>query len=191
VQPISPLPFLAVGLGIFALLGLGALYFHRLNRRLAARVLDWMKEGASPAEAQARLAASGIDAQYAADLVRKTVRRAAFDEANLLFDEGASEDEVVNHLVKGGFDAEAASDIVGAASLSRGLRRWPLLSIAAGLALLILGLAVGLFGLVLRDGNRTGRFVTFPYAGSITITIGTCIAGVGCTILYGRFTRSG
>jgi hypothetical protein len=191
VQPISPLPFLAVGLGIFALLGLGALYFRRLNRRLSAQVIGWMKEGASPAEAQGRLAAGGIDAEYAANLVRKTIHRAAFDEANLLFDEGASEEEVVNHLVKGGFDPEAASDVVGAASFNRALRRRPLLSVAAGLTLLILGLAVGFFGLVLRDGNRTGRFVTFPFAGLITITAGICIAGVGCSILWGRFTRSG
>lgn len=191
MQPVSPLPFLAVGLGIFALLGLGALYFHRLNKRLAVEAVAWFRKGASPDEVRQMLVARGIDAQYAADFVQKTLRRAAFDESKALYDEGASEAEVVNHLIKSGLSPEAAEGAAGAASFSRAMRRWPLLSVVAGVALVGLGAVVAFLGLILRDGNRTGRFVTFPYAGGATIVVGTCVASIGCVILYGRFTRTG
>ena len=80
------------------------------------------------------LVAKGIDAQYAADVVRKTIRRSAFAEAATMLDEGTADEQVRDHLIKGGLDAEAAGEIVGAAALSRTFRRWPILSVLAGLA---------------------------------------------------------
>ncbi len=187
---VSPLPFLAVGLGILGLLGLGALYFRRLGGRLSAQAVEWFGKGASPAEVQEMLVAKGIDPQYAADVVRKTIRRSAFAEAAAMLDEGAAEPEIRAHLIKAGLDAEAAGEIVGAAALSQRFRRWPILSVVAGLALVGGGVALGFFGLVLRDGNRSGKFVTFPYAGTTAMVAGCCAAGVGCMILWGRFTKT-
>jgi hypothetical protein len=187
---VSPLPFLAVGLGILGVLGLGALYFHRLNGRLSAQAVEWFRKGASPAEVQQMLAAKGIDAQYAANLVQKTIRRSAFAEAAVMLHEGTAEADIRAHLIKAGLDAEAAGEIVGAAALSRMFRRWPILSVVAGLALVGGGFALGLFGLVLRDGNGSGKFVTFPYAGTTAMVSGCCVAGVGCIILWGRFTKT-
>lgn len=188
---VSPLPFLAVGLGILGLLGLGALYYRRLNARLGVEILAWLRKGATLAEAQATLAARGIDAEYAADLVGKTIRRAAFVEAAAMLGEGATDAEVRDHLVKSGLDREAADEVVGAAVFRQTLRRWPLLSVMAGLTLALGGVALAFFGLILRDGNRTGRWVTFPYAGGTAMVAGVCVAGIGCTILYGRFLRTG
>ncbi len=184
---VSPLPFLAVGLSIFALLGLGALYFHRLNSRLMAQTVEWFRKGASPAEVQQMLAAKGIDPPYATNVVRKTIRRSAFAEATVMLDDGVAEAEVRAHLTKAGLDAEAAGEIVGTAALGRRFRQWPILSVVAGVALVLGGVALGFFGLVLRDGNRSGRFVTFPYSGTTAMVAGCCVAGVGCMILRGRF----
>ena len=42
-----------------------------------------------------------------------------------------------------------------------------------------LGVVIGLIGAVLYWGNMSGTFVTFPYAGYITIAIGGAIGAAG------------
>jgi hypothetical protein len=37
-------------------------------------------------------------------------------------------------------------------------------------------------GLVLRDGNLSGRFVTFPFAGGLTITVGIFLLVIGLVL---------
>jgi hypothetical protein len=136
------------------------------------------------------LVAKRIDPQYAANVVRKTIRRSAFAEAVAMLGEGVAEPEVRADLLKGGIDRETVDDAIGAAALSLTFRRYPILSVVAGLALVAGGVGLGFFGFFLRDGNRTGKFVTFPFAGQTAFVIGCCIAGVGCVILWGRFTRT-
>jgi hypothetical protein len=46
-------------------------------------------------------------------------------------------------------------------------------------ALIGIGAVIGLLGAVLYWGNMSGTFVTFPYAGYITIAIGAAIGGAG------------
>jgi hypothetical protein len=104
--------------------------------------------------------------------------------------EGVAEPEVRADLLKGGIDRETVDDAIGAAALSLMFRRYPILSVVAGLALVAGGVGLGFFGFFLRDGNQTGKFVTFPFAGQTAFVIGCCIAGVGCVILWGRFTRT-
>ncbi|HEY2154723.1 MAG TPA: hypothetical protein VGH33_03775, partial [Isosphaeraceae bacterium] len=161
-----------------------------LNRRLSGEVVEWFHKGASPAEAQQMLAAKGIDPQFAANVVRKTIRRSAFAAATAMLADGVAEPEVRADLLKGGLDGETVDDAIGAAALSLKFRRHPILSVVAGLALVVGGAALGFFGFFLRDGNRTGRFVTFPFAGQTAFVAGSCAAGVGCMILWGRFTRT-
>jgi hypothetical protein len=46
-------------------------------------------------------------------------------------------------------------------------------------ALIGIGAVIGLLGAFLYWGNMSGTFVSFPYAGYITIAIGAAIGGAG------------
>jgi hypothetical protein len=48
-----------------------------------------------------------------------------------------------------------------------------------GLVLMVLGVAAVLGGVVLYFGNKSGRLVTFPFAGGFTILVGLGVMAVG------------
>ena len=53
-----------------------------------------------------------------------------------------------------------------------------------------LGVAVAFGGLVLWDGNLSGRFVTFPFAGGLTIMAGVFRLVLGIVLTVVPFTKA-
>jgi len=50
---------------------------------------------------------------------------------------------------------------------------------AAGILALLVGAAVVMVGLVLYEGNRSGVFPTFPFAGGLTMLLGASLMAAG------------
>ena len=69
-------------------------------------------------------------------------------------------------------------------------KRHPVASVMLGLTLMPLGVAVAFGGLVLRDGNLSGRFVTFPFAGAITIMAGVFLLVIGLALTVVPFMKT-
>ncbi|GAC1475915.1 MAG: hypothetical protein NVSMB9_29340 [Isosphaeraceae bacterium] len=187
-SPLIPLAIAGVAFTLLALFWAGNLV---LSRRASARIAALFGKGASPAEVARQLAAEGFDLKHAAKLVLKTLRRAEVARASALLEAGASEKDAQGGLMATGADAKVAQDLVAEAVLRRWLRRHPILFGVAGLALFTLGVAVIFGGLILRDGNLSGRFVTFPFAGGLTIMAGTFIVVFGSLPLYFLLKRVG
>lgn len=53
----------------------------------------------------------------------------------------------------------------------------------AGILLILLGMAVLIASLIIRDGNITGRMPTFPFAGMLTKLVGVMVFAVGMFLL--------
>jgi hypothetical protein len=56
-------------------------------------------------------------------------------------------------------------------------------SALAGMVLVVLGMAVLIASLILRDGNLTGEMPTFPFAGLLARVVGTLVMVVGMVLL--------
>jgi hypothetical protein len=69
-------------------------------------------------------------------------------------------------------------------------RRHPVVSVVLGLVLVPLGAAVTFGGMVLRDGNLSGRFVTFPFAGGFTMMAGVFLLVIGIVLTVVPFTKA-
>jgi hypothetical protein len=59
------------------------------------------------------------------------------------------------------------------------VQRHPVTSVLLGVPMMAFGVGVSFGGLVLRDGNLSGRFVTFPFAGALTIMAGVFLLVIG------------
>ena len=148
----------------------------------AARCLE---RGESPAGLEQKLLASGLPPQEAAALARDAVaQRVPYTTARELLDHGAGVLDVRRKLVESGLVPKAAAAVVEAVQRQRSGAvkgelvyvdgdegRWP--------GLVILGVVVVGIGVFLLLGNMSGRFPTFPFAGFITMTIGSMIIGAG------------
>jgi hypothetical protein len=80
--------------------------------------------------------------------------------------------------------------VVGEASFFRWCHRWSIPIGAAGLLLFAAGIALIFTGMILRDGNLSGRFVTFPFAGGLTIAVGIAVLSIGAVFLAGVFRKT-
>ena len=60
-----------------------------------------------------------------------------------------------------------------------------------GLALMAAGVAIVLGGFVLYFGNKSGRLVTFPFAGGLTILVGGLLLVVSVFLDWGRVEIGG
>jgi hypothetical protein len=143
----------------------------------------------SQRQAQEQLVAEGVDPQVAAKGIREASEEAAVTSAAEMLRRGASEKEVQEFLAARGLDAKAAADVVHDLAHPSWVRRHPILSVILGPLVLALGGGVIFAGLVLRDGNRTGRFVTFPFAGGLTISAGTVVILVGLVLTVVPFMK--
>jgi hypothetical protein len=70
------------------------------------------------------------------------------------------------------------------------VQRHPIVSVVLGVPLMALGAGVVFAGLILRDGNTSGRFVTFPFAGGLTIVAGAFLLVIGLVLTVVPFLRS-
>lgn len=184
---VSPLPFLAIGL----LAASGVAFFvvigHILKKRMTARTAELLRKGASPEQAFRQLIAEGYDPELSAKVVEKTIRRSQVERASGLLEKGLSAQEAQKALMSTGLDVGRAEQIAREAAFFRTCRRWRFVLLPAGVLLLFAGAAVILLGMLLRSGNTSGKFVTFPFAGGLTILLGTMILVVGLVMLSGVF----
>jgi hypothetical protein len=187
---ISPLPFLAVGLLAAAGVAFFVVCGQILKKRMTARAVELLGKGASPAQATQQLAHEGYDSSLSAQVVEKAIHRAEIDHATALLEKGASDDEARNELIATGMAPQKAKDVVSEASFFRWCHRWSIPIGVAGLLLFASGVALIFTGLILRDGNRTGRFVTFPFAGGLTVMVGVGVLSIGCVLLAGVFRKT-
>jgi hypothetical protein len=190
---VPPTFWIALGVAGIALILLGflAVAGSAAAKQDFARVSVLFAKGASPENAAEQLVAEGTDPAQAAKMVTAALRRFTAARIGAMLDEGMSAKDVEKVIVGEGIDEESTRDLIGHTMLTRRFRRRPLVSAMGGLILAIIGVAVMLVGLVLRDGNRTGRFVTFPFAGTLTIGLGMIPLCFGCMALYFLFKRPG
>jgi hypothetical protein len=59
---------------------------------------------------------------------------------------------------------------------------------AAGITMVLVGIAVVMAGFVLYAGNKSGRFPTFPFAGGLTMVLGAALMAGGVTLAGRRAT---
>jgi hypothetical protein len=187
---ISPLPFLAVGLLAAAGVAFFVVCGQILKKQMTARAVELLGKGASPTQATQQLIHERFDPSLSAQIVEKAIHRAEIDHATALLQNGASVDEAQNKLMATGMTPQKAKDVVGEAAFFRWCHRWSIPIGVAGLFLVASGVALIFTGLILRDGNRTGRFVTFPYAGGLTIAVGIAVLSIGCVLLVGVFKKT-
>jgi hypothetical protein len=187
---ISPLPFLAVGLLAAAGVAFFVVCGQILKKQMTARAVELLGKGASPTQATQQLIHERFDPSLSAQIVEKAIHRAEIDHATALLERGASVDEAQNELMATGMTPQKAKDVAGEAAFFRWCHRWSIPIGGAGLFLVASAVALIFTGLILRDGNRTGRFVTFPYAGGLTIAVGIAVLSIGCVLLVGVFKKT-
>jgi hypothetical protein len=180
---------LAGGVSILALIGLFFWLVHRMENRIAARADELLRQGASPEQAVELLAAEGDDREAAAKGVRRAVEESILDAAADVIANGGTEAEAAELLTSHGASPTAAADHARDLAYPPWSRRYPVLCIVLGVPLFLLGLATVIASLVIRDGNLTGRFVTFPFAGALTKMVGTFILLLGGTLAALPFFR--
>ena len=182
---------LAIGLVAAALVGGFVAVGQVLKRRIAARFHELLAKGAASDEILEQLVAEGHDRQLASEVVDKLVSRILVDHPAKLLDEGCSRGDILKDLLGRGMGAAQAEELIDVADTRRWYRRWRYVLAPIGAVLCLVGVAVLLFGLVVRDGNRTGKWVTFPYAGTLTLLAGTGVLVTGMSLVAGAFGMIG
>ena len=142
----------------------------RTNLELASDLFD---HGASIQEVEAQLVERGVPRSDLEDLINKSLEK-WFVRAIVLLHQGESRDSISWTLAREGLHPDLASLLavrVGAedeagTDMDLGTR---ILIRAVGFLFFVAGL-----GLVI--GNRTGAFVTFPFAGFLVILFGAMIS---------------
>jgi cytochrome c-type biogenesis protein CcmH/NrfF len=182
------LPYYLGGFGALVLLAIGAIYYQsvRTRKRLMLQIRDKLQHGAAAEQVEAELVESHGDAAVAAKLIAEALRRIKIEDAASRMEQGTTAEELRQELVSRGMEAEKAEEVVGAASFLRFCRQHPVVSMGLGVVLPLLGAVLVIGGILLWLGNKSGRFVTFPFSGHITIGLGLTILGLGC----GFFVRA-
>ena len=182
---------MCVGLGAAAVVALFVLAGRTVKKRTEARIFELFAKGASSTEIVPQLVAEGIDQASATDLVGRVVRSIALAHPTGMLVAGHSKAEILKDLIGRGVDPTIAKENIDEAATLLWFRRWWFLLLPAGLGLVIAGGGLAFLGLVLRDGNQTGKWVTFPFAGGIAMTAGACLAVVGLTTVALVFGKTG
>jgi len=185
----SPLPFLAIGLVAASIVALFAYSAHATRKRASARAHELFLKGAAAAEIVPVLVAEGCPSETAAGVVEATFRRILLAHPTTMLEAGHARADILKDMVGRGIDATHAEEIIGEAATRLWCRRWWFFLVPAGIALCVAGAALAFFGLVLRDGNRTGKWVTFPFAGGVTITAGASVLVMGVVTLAMAFGK--
>ncbi len=187
----TPWPFLGIGLFVGGI----ALFFVwatvTVERRMAARAGELLAKG-TPSEIVARqLVAEGLDEPTAEKVVRAVLMAQALEQSEGLLDAGVPAESAARKLEASGGDGEIAREAAEQAEAHRMVRRHPILWTLAALACFAVGPAAMFLGLVLRDGNRTGRLATFPFAGTLTMILGGAFTAFGigvAALLFNAWT---
>jgi hypothetical protein len=119
-----------------------------------------------------KLLGRGLTQTAADGVIGQIVLQSVYGEAAELLNAGNTPDDVVRKLTERGLPPETARGVVNDL-LSRGQ------SGGGGKVRMMVGGGVFVLGILLLLGNMTGAFVTFPFAGTITMVIGGIIMGSG------------
>jgi hypothetical protein len=175
------LPLILVSVAVLILGGVGAVYMQheRVKRRVVGRAKELLRGGVTSEETTQQLLGEGLTAEQAAAVVALAQRRLLVDEAVEWFLAGKTEDEVLPALEAKGLDQDTALQITGTASFTAFCRRHPWLTPVLGVTFVLVGLAVMGGGIFLWMGNRSGKFVTFPFAGQLVMIVGLMLFAFG------------
>jgi hypothetical protein len=184
-----PIAFVAGGGTVLALIAALIFAVRRADKRLADRAVELLQQNSDPPQVLTQLTAEGVDQKQATSVLRRVVRRLSHEaiiaSVNEMLDKGIPESEVREQVTAKGLKAETAANLVEELAHPRWLRRHPVASVANRVPVMLAGCAVLIASLIVRDGNLTGKWVTFPYAGLLTKLVGVLILamGGGLTIL--------
>ena len=182
---------LSVGIIAAAIVGLFAYAGYTVKKRTSARIFVLFAKGASSIEIVPQLVAEGLDQETAEKIVEGVVKKLLLAQPTEMLQAGHSKANILKDLIGRGLDATLAKENIDEAATLLWFRRWWFLLLPAGIALVIAGAGLAFFGMILRDGNRTGKWVTFPFAGGITMTAGACVAVMGITMVALVFGKTG
>ena len=183
-------------LGGGTVLGLvGFLYWatSRADKRFVEQAIESIRSGATTQDTVARLIRDGLDARHADAVVqaalREWIERSMIAKAAEMLNAGSSESEAIAQLNAQGVEVDAAASIVSDIVRVPWCKRHPIVSVLLGAPILIVGAGLLFASLVLRDGNLTGKFVTFPFAGLVTKLIGVLVTVTGLFLVTFPFRK--
>ncbi|HQR05934.1 MAG TPA: hypothetical protein PLN21_03875 [Gemmatales bacterium] len=176
--------YLPLYLGGFGILVLGLIGFvwlqnERLKKKLISEAREMLRGGSSLEVTHQNLMSQKLEAAQAAKIIELAQQRIFVADALALLNQGKTQDEVKTVLTAQGAKPEPADEAISTAVFHKFCQDNPVISMLLGIVLPLVGLAVMAGGLFLWFGNKSGRFVTFPYAGHFVIAIGFVILACG------------
>lgn len=138
-----------------------------------------LRGGSSMGVTYLHLISKKLEAPQATKIIELAQQRIYVVDALELLNQGKPQDEVKAMLTAQGAKTEPADEAIVSAVFHKFCQDKPIISMLLGIVLPLVGLAVMAGGLFLWFGNKTGQFVTFPYAGHFVIAIGFVILACG------------
>jgi len=190
-----PILFVLGGLLVLGLITALVVAVRKADRRIADHVRDILQRGSTPQQALNQLAAEGVDPKQETGVVKRLVRlmqqEAWINQASQLLNAGTPEEQICEQLTGLGLKPETAAALVQELAHPPWIQRHPIASAAIGVPIMIAGCAVLVASLIVRDGNLTGKWVTFPYAGLVTKLVGVFIFVIGLVLTVLPFKKPG
>ncbi|MFT3878623.1 MAG: hypothetical protein QM703_03065 [Gemmatales bacterium] len=176
--------YLPIYLGGFGILVLGLIGFawlqnERLKKKLISEAREMLRGGTSKEITHQYLMSQNLEAPQAGKIIELAQQRSFVADALELLNQGKTHDEIKTVLKAQGAKPEPTDEAIGSAVFHKFCQDKPIISMLLGIVLPLVGLAVMAGGLFLWFGNKSGRFVTFPYAGHFVIAIGFVILACG------------
>jgi hypothetical protein len=179
------LPFYLGGFGILVLSLVGFVWYQNewLKKKLINSAHESLKSGSTDENVVAELLDQGIERPDAIKLVELAQQKIMISQSLEKLEQGKTDDEVQAQLQSTGLSEEQSLEILGKAQFALFCARRPIASLTLGIVMPVAGLALILGGIFLWYGNRSGLFVTFPYAGHLVIGIGVVLVAIGWKLM--------
>jgi hypothetical protein len=190
-----PYAFVGGGLLLLGLITTLVVAVCKTDRRIADHVRDILQRGADPQQAVNQLAAEGVDPKKAVSVVNRLLRlmqkESWINQTVTMLNAGTPEEQIRESLTTKGLNAETAASLVQELAHPPWIQRHPIVTVSIGVPIMIVGCAVMVASLIVRDGNLTGKWVTFPYAGLVTKIVGLFIFLIGLVFTVLPFRKPG
>lgn len=179
------LPFYLGGFGLLVLSVLGLAYYQneRLKKKLVDKVFLQLREKLSLPDILQHLQRAGLQDAQALKIVEFAQQRIHIKEALNLLTQGITVEEARSHLIGTGLQTLLVDEVIDVAVFRKFCVDRPVIRMMLGIVLPLVGLAVMVIGLLLWLGNKSGGFVTFPFAGQLVMGIGVVILTFGLRFL--------
>jgi hypothetical protein len=190
-----PILFVLGGVTVLGLITALVVAVRKADRRIADHVRNILQRGSTTQQALNQLAAEGVDPKQAINVVKRLVRtmqkEAWINQTLEMLNAGTPEEQIREALAAKGLKSETAEALVQELGHPPWIQRHPIASAAIGIPIMIAGCAVLVASLIVRDGNLTGKWVTFPYAGLVTKLVGVFIFVIGLVLTVLPFKKPG